>query len=92
MIKFQSTPTKALLSAGLFSVCLVTTTPQKAVAKTVSLQDPLTTVATAPSLQQTLPSDMVIRPESYKAEKHVQQEVAFLSPFRWYRRVRRIFG
>lgn len=92
MMKFQSAPTKALLSAGLFSFCLVTTTTQKAMAKTASLPDPLTTVATAPSLQQTLPSDMSIKPTPYEAEQQLQQEVVFLSPFRWYRRFRRIFG
>ncbi|UJB68876.1 hypothetical protein HRE53_20905 [Acaryochloris sp. 'Moss Beach'] len=46
MTQYQSTPTKVLLSAGLFSVCLMTASTQKALSKTTEpIQPLLTTIA-----------------------------------------------
>ncbi|MGR3280688.1 hypothetical protein ACSYAD_37160, partial [Acaryochloris marina NIES-2412] len=46
MTQYQSTPTKVLLSASLFSLCLMTAVTQKAMSKTTeSIQPLLTTIA-----------------------------------------------
>ena len=46
MTQYQSTPTKVLLSASLFSLCLMTAATQKAMSKTTEpIQPLLTTIA-----------------------------------------------
>lgn len=46
MTQYQSTPTKVLLSASLFSLCLMTAATQKAMSKTTEPIQPLLTTVT----------------------------------------------
>lgn len=104
MSTIQNTPAKVVLSAGLFSLVLMTSTAQRAMSKTTELQRPLITTSTPASTrlehlskvsdESDAESEKLERDalhETHSLTKIEGQKIAFFRLRRWYRRVRRWF-
>lgn len=101
MSTFLNTPAKVVLSTGLFSLVLMTSTAQRGMSKTTELQRPLITTSSPASTR--LEHLSKVSDESYAESEKLErdalhethsltkiegQKIAF---YWWYRRIRRWF-